>query len=379
MVNTKPAARKTAPPSSNSHSNKAGHGAHGLPILIEDDDDDSNSVHTMSPTTESASKRPQRPDTKAAGVAGNSARNDNDEDSDTSTARAQNGAQPTIGKRKQGDGHGEPAESNKRRKSLLVTSLQKQTRMASSSPVLPSSRSFDRRTRQQLTRTSVSVDGDEAAVQLRSDQAANYREVSEDSRKNRKVNSVRLDTHHFITRKGKERVLDQPVPLTLANNGVNSRKGVPTSYVSDPNVDNDDSATGIHNVEVVDLTQDDSEYDDGKGNASCGESCERTQEDRVGEAETRRVAGASQGPRAVNNKPSGRTMATNSTPEPTSELPYIQPVLNVSQYTVHNVTRPSGGQAIVSEIQSYPATSHRSGPIQRGGSISRTVRRLLDQ
>jgi hypothetical protein len=48
-----------------------------------------------------------------------------------------------------------------------------------SNPVRPSSRSSDRRTGQHLTRTPVSVDGDEAAVQRRSGHVTKHEEVSE--------------------------------------------------------------------------------------------------------------------------------------------------------------------------------------------------------
>lgn len=221
QINAKPAARKTAPPISKQDSTHARRGTHGLPILVEDSDDDSNAVHAAPSATKSASKRSDRPATKAAGVDRDPARNDDNGDGNISSPSIKDGGQQTTSKRKWEDvAHEvEPAGRSKKRQTFpTVFSWEQHPRVgadtttASSNPDLLSGPASDRRTNKQSTHTQVGDDQVEAAVQQSSEQAVARDQSMETINKNKQVASASTDEDHAINHQSKEQDLTNRCP-----------------------------------------------------------------------------------------------------------------------------------------------------------------------
>lgn len=102
------------------------------------------------------------------------------------------------------------------------------------------------------------------------------------------------------------------------------------------------------------------------GHASSDKPCDTKQENSAGEPEIRPVAEDSKIQRADNNKPDGDKIATQLPPSPPS---YFKPLLEVSQFTIHDVTTFGRGQPILSTIWSYPSPLHMSHNTRRGDII----------
>jgi hypothetical protein len=163
--------------------------------------------------------------------------------------------------------------------------------------------------RQPDQRQHVSPNDDEDKAG-RFDQAVDHGKATEDDNKSKQVTSAEKENTHLNSHKEKEQGLDQvvlPMPGARAwnNDGIN-----------DDSNDNDDAADDANKGEANDLTNDNSDDENGHAitSASRDQRGKRKQEDFDGEAEAYRVAKGSKRPRIDNNESTDEKIATPLVP-----------------------------------------------------------------